>query len=160
MAQSELPEFLREMSRDRPAATRNNDSQQGAAGPQSPSPQDWTQERTRVAVGAGATISGKLFFSEPIRIEGHFKGEVISESLVVIEEHGQVDGRVHASRLVVMGELRGDVIGSARVSIGPRGRVYGDIDAVSFAMSEGAHFEGHVRMDRDGASASNPEIVE
>ena len=50
--------------------------------------------------------------------------------------HGQVDGRVHASRLVVMGELRGDVIGSARVSIGPRGRVYGDIDAVSFAISK------------------------
>src|SRR6267378_6593954 len=56
----------------------------------------WAEERTRVAVGHNVNVSGKLIFTEPVRIEGRFRGEVRSVDLVVIAEAGSVEGKVTA----------------------------------------------------------------
>jgi len=145
MKADERPEFLRDGSK-----LRDNRPQ---TQPQAPAPQisesaplAWIQERTRVAVGVGATIAGKLIFSEPVRIEGHFRGEVSSSSLVVIDEHGMVEGRVKANRLVVLGELRGDIVGASRVYFGGRARVYGNLSTENLNICEGAYFNGNIKM--------------
>jgi cytoskeletal protein CcmA (bactofilin family) len=118
-------------------------------------PQDagpaWAESRTRVAVGRNINVSGKLIFHEPVRIEGRFKGEVRSIELVVISEEGMVEGKVFAPRLLVMGELRGDVHGCDRVVLGPRAKFFGNIDARSLTVSEGAYLDGNIRMTRDSA---------
>jgi cytoskeletal protein CcmA (bactofilin family) len=113
----------------------------------------WVEERTRVAVGRNVNVAGKLIFSEPVRIEGRFRGEVSSADLVVIAEYGTIEGKVHAPRLIVMGELRGDVVGARRVVLGGRARVEANIETQSLAISEGARFEGHVHMT--GAKIEN-----
>src|SRR5271169_6407135 len=56
--------------------------------------QAWIEERTRVAVSRNINVSGKLVFQEPVRVEGHLRGEVSSGDLVVICEGAAVDGRV------------------------------------------------------------------
>jgi cytoskeletal protein CcmA (bactofilin family) len=99
-----------------------------------------------VAVGRNVNVSGKLIFHEPVRIEGRFRGEVRSAELVVIAEEALIEGKVHAPRLLVMGELRGDVIGCERAAIGPRARVYGNIASRSLTVAEGAWIEGHIQM--------------
>jgi cytoskeletal protein CcmA (bactofilin family) len=113
-------------------------------------PQDagtaWAEERTRVAVGRNVNVSGKLIFSNPVRIEGRFRGEVSSVDLVVIAEEGSVEGKVTAPRLLVMGELRGDIAGCDRVVLGPRAKVYGNIATRNLTVREGAYLEGSVRM--------------
>ncbi len=106
----------------------------------------WTEERTRVAVGRNINVSGRLIFHEPVRIEGRLRGEVSSAELVVIAEEGTIEGKVRAPRLLIMGELRGDVVASKRVVLGPHARVHGNIEAENLAISEGAHFYGHVQM--------------
>ncbi len=106
----------------------------------------WIEERTRVAVGRNVNVSGRLIFSEPVRIEGRFRGEVSSAELVVIAEVGTIEGKVSAPRLLIMGELRGDVVGSKRVVLGSHARVHGNIEAESLTICEGAQFYGHVRM--------------
>lgn len=108
--------------------------------------QSWIEERTRVGVARNNTVSGKLIFTEPVRIEGRFRGEVRSADLVVISQDGIVEGKVCARRLLVLGELRGDVTGGERVVLGPRARVYGNIEAHSLSVREGAHLDGHIRM--------------
>ncbi len=141
MKSDERPEFLSEGSKLR-------DHRPQPPAPQTPSsePLGWAQERTRVAVGAGVTVAGRLIFSEPVRIEGHFRGEVTSSNLVVIDEHGMVEGRVKANRLVVLGELRGDIVGATRVYFGARARVFGDLFTESLTVCEGAYFNGNVKM--------------
>jgi cytoskeletal protein CcmA (bactofilin family) len=106
----------------------------------------WIEERTRVAVGAHANISGKLVFHEPVRIEGRFRGEVSSVDLIVITEAGSIEGRVRAPRLVVLGEMRGEVTESKRVMLGPRARVTGRIESERLSMSAGARLEGDLRI--------------
>jgi len=106
----------------------------------------WIEERTRVAVGANANISGKLVFHEPVRIEGRFRGEVTSADLIVITEAGSIEGRVRAPRLVVLGEMRGEVTDSKRVMLGPRSHVSGRIESERLAIAEGARLEADLRI--------------
>ena len=125
-------------------------------------PQDagaaWAEARTRVAVGRNVNVSGKLIFAEPVRIEGRFRGEVRSVDLVVVGEEGLIEGKVFAPRLLIMGELHGDLVGCDRVVLGPRAKVFGNIETRNLAISEGAYFEGDIRMTGvrvENAAASN-----
>ena len=115
--------------------------------------QAWVEERTRVAVGRNITVSGRLVFQEPVRIEGCFRGEVTSVDLVVIASEAVVEGRVRAPRLLILGELRGDVAGAVRLVIGPCARVYGRIEADHLTVCEGARLNGDVRMPRGAIAA-------
>lgn len=116
-----------------------------AAVPRAPG-QVWVEERTRVAVGRGASVSGRLIFHEPVRIEGRFRGEVSASDLVVIAHEGAVEGKVRAPRLLILGELRGDVGGCDRLVLGPRSRLYGRIETARLTVCEGAYLDGDVRM--------------
>jgi len=126
-------------------------------GPSHVSPEQWVQERTRVAVGRGVNVSGKLIFHEPVRIEGYFKGEVSSVELVVVAEEATVEGRVKAAKLVILGELRGEVTMANQVVLGPRARVNGNIDTKSLAVAEGAYLQGNVHMT--GAAAEKQQTA-
>jgi cytoskeletal protein CcmA (bactofilin family) len=146
-AQNDRPGLLKVGGRlaENPLRTdsRSKDPQHGG---ETLAPNAWVQERTRVAVGQGVNVSGKLIFNEPIRIEGTFRGEVTSGSLVVIAETGTVEGRMKASKLVVLGEMRGDIVDATRAYLGPHARVYGDITAENLTVCEGAYFSGNVKM--------------
>ncbi len=112
--------------------------------------QAWIEERTRVAVNRNINVSGKLVFQEPVRIEGHFRGEVSSSALVVIAEEGVVTGKVKTPRLLILGELEGDIVGSQSVVLGPHSRVKGRIEAERLTVCEGARLEGDLVVGRIG----------
>ena len=157
---NDQPEFLKvgsKLAENPPKAESKSkpDSQHssGAVDTHQP-PNAWVQERTRVAVGQGVNVSGKLIFNEPVRIEGTFRGEVTSSSLVVIAETGTVEGRMKASKLVVLGEMRGDIVDASRAYLGSHARVYGDIMAENLTVCEGAYFSGNVKMTSRRAEAS------
>jgi cytoskeletal protein CcmA (bactofilin family) len=149
--ENDQPEFVkagtkRSETPPKPDARPKTESQNSPSPEMDRTPNGWVQERTRVAVGQGVNVSGKLIFNEPVRIEGTFRGEVTSSSLVVIAETGTVEGRMRATRLVVLGELRGDIVDATRAYLGGHARVYGDIFADNLTVCEGAYFSGNVKM--------------
>jgi cytoskeletal protein CcmA (bactofilin family) len=105
-----------------------------------------TSRKTRLAVGPDVTVSGRLAFNEPVRIEGCFRGEISSAHLVVIDSKASVEGRISAPRLIVLGELRGDVSGAQAVILGPLARVSGRISAASLKVCEGAWINGELEI--------------
>jgi cytoskeletal protein CcmA (bactofilin family) len=106
----------------------------------------WVEERARVAVNRNVRIAGRLVFQEPIRIEGHFRGEVSSSELVVIAEGGSVGGRVRSPRLVILGELEGDITDCRSVVLGPRSKFKGKLEADNVTIFEGACLNADVRI--------------
>jgi cytoskeletal protein CcmA (bactofilin family) len=108
----------------------------------------WIEERVRVAVNRNMKVAGRLVFREPIRIEGHFRGEVSSNELVVISEDGSVGGRIRSPRLVVLGELEGDITASKSVVLGPRSRFKGKIETANLTICEGAYLNADLRIGR------------
>ncbi|HTY55506.1 MAG TPA: polymer-forming cytoskeletal protein [Candidatus Binataceae bacterium] len=113
----------------------------------------WVEERTRVAVGRNITVSGRLVFQEPVRIEGCFRGEVSSIDMVVIATGALVEGRVRAPRLLILGELRGDVFGATRLVLGPSARVYGKLETRHLTICEGAYLNGDISMPQGAVAA-------
>jgi cytoskeletal protein CcmA (bactofilin family) len=106
----------------------------------------WVEERARVAVNRNVRIAGHLVFQEPVRIEGHFRGEVSSSDLVVISEDGSVGGRIRSPRLVVLGQLEGEIVSSKSVVLGPRSRFTGKIEADNLTICEGAYLNADLRI--------------
>lgn len=115
--------------------------------------QAWIEERTRVAVGRGTNISGRLIFQEPVRIEGRFRGEVSSSDLVVISEEAAVEGRIRTRRVLILGEFSGEILEASSVVIGPRARVRANLDTESLTVCEGATLEGQIRAGAPATQA-------
>ncbi len=106
----------------------------------------WRSERTRLVVGPGMSIAGRLAFEEAITIEGTFRGELVCTELLIIAEQGRVEARLRCSRVLVLGEFRGEMIGGKRVLFGPRSRVRGRVETELLTVLDGALVEGELRV--------------
>jgi cytoskeletal protein CcmA (bactofilin family) len=100
----------------------------------------------RPALGPDTSVSGRLSFTMPTRIDGKLRGEVHATDVLLIGEQGYVEGVVRAPTLIVLGEVRGDVRGAERVEIGPGGRVMGSVETTSLVVEEGGYLDGDCRI--------------
>ncbi|MCX8073681.1 MAG: polymer-forming cytoskeletal protein [Candidatus Binatia bacterium] len=104
------------------------------------------QPAVRQLLGRETTVTGKLSFNAPTRIDGVLNGEVRASDLLVIGEEGKVDGAVRARQLLVLGEVRGEVFVEGRTEIGASGRVFGTIRSKDLVVQPGAVLEGDCKI--------------
>ncbi len=84
---------------------------------------------------------GDLSFKGSFRIDGRFKGTVVSDSMLVVGEQGVVEADVKVAYIVINGEVRGTVQAEDKVEIHSRGRVFGTIITPKLVVEEGALLE-------------------
>jgi cytoskeletal protein CcmA (bactofilin family) len=102
-------------------------------------------------IGAGTTVNGDVNFSGGLRVDGD-KGGVL-----VVSEHGSIEGEVRASHLVVAGRIQGPVHASELVELQPKAQVHGDVQYRALEMHHGAIVEGlMVHIPAEGRSAPKP----
>lgn len=100
----------------------------------------------RSSLGPDTSITGKLSFSAPTRIDGKLKGEIRATDLLIIGEQAVVEGAVRALRLMLHGEVQGDVISSERVEIVAGGKLRGSVHAPVVIVHEGAILDGDCKI--------------
>lgn len=98
-------------------------------------------------IGAGTTVTGDVLFSGGLRIDGVVKGAVRCTDgekggMLVVSEHGAVEGEVCTAHLVVAGRIVGPVYASELVELQPKARVTGDVHYRALEMHHGAVVEG------------------
>lgn len=103
-------------------------------------------ERGETVIGDGASIEGAIRSERSIRIRGNVQGEIESKQRVVVEEHAQVQARISAEHVTVLGEVNGAVECAGRLEIASSGKVSGEVSAGTLVIQEGAFFEGHLKM--------------
>ncbi len=86
-------------------------------------------------------IEGTLKFSGSFQIDGHFKGKIDSNSVLIIGENGKVESDIKIGVLIVNGKIQGNIHAKERVEINPRGQVVGTIKTPSLIVMDGAHLE-------------------
>lgn len=86
-------------------------------------------------------IKGDLKFQGSFRIDGKFKGNIFSDSILIIGEQGIVEADVKVSHIIVNGEIRGTIHASDRAEINSRGRVIGTLVSPKLIVEEGAYLE-------------------
>lgn len=102
----------------------------------------------------GSSVSGRLDFGGPARIEGEIEGEINSNDTVVIGEDAVVSANIKAVAIVVAGAISGELNASRRIEIYPSAKVpMGGLTAPAVLIGDGAIVEGTrvtklVREDR------------
>lgn len=108
-------------------------------------------------LGRETEFAGKLSFTGVVRIDGRFEGEILTEGTLIIGESANIESDVHASHIIISGEIRGNIIADDRIEIHAPGKVYGNIQAPTVVIDEGVVFEGHCRMKAEKETVSEEE---
>lgn len=100
----------------------------------------------RTSLGPDASVTGKLSFTVPTRLDGKLKGEVRASDKLLIGRQAFVDGDVRATELIVEGEVRGDVYVDRSVEVAASGRILGRVEAGCLLIEPGGLVNGDCRI--------------
>ena len=85
----------------------------------------------------------KIISGGILQVNGEIEGDVQAAE-VIVGERGKVTGMVAGQQVVVRGKVSGVVCGKS-VALQASSKAEGDIHHMSFAIEQGAHFEGRSR---------------
>jgi cytoskeletal protein CcmA (bactofilin family) len=112
-------------------------------------------------LGEGAEFSGTLLFEGRVRIDGKFKGEIVSDDVLVIGSQAEVEAKISVGSLIVLGGLvRGEVRAVRSVELHAPAKVYGNITAPQLMIDRGVLFEGQSRIPLAEPHLPGPESAE
>jgi cytoskeletal protein CcmA (bactofilin family) len=103
-------------------------------------------EKVETVFSETTSFDGTLKFSTSIKIEGNFKGKIISKGYLMIGENAKVRAHIKAHSIVIAGEVKGNVEADDRLEMLPTGKLYGDIKTKKLKMADGVVFEGTCEM--------------
>ena len=102
--------------------------------------------RISSVIAEDVSFNGNLTGESGLRIEGKFEGEINLEGLLVIGEDAVVTcTSISAIKIIIAGQVHSN-LNAAKVEIRATGKVWGDIDAESFVIEEGAFLHGKINM--------------
>jgi cytoskeletal protein CcmA (bactofilin family) len=99
-------------------------------------------------IGEGSEFRGEFKVKDLIRIDGYFKGHLVTEGKVLVGKSGVVETDIKAGIVVVGGEVHGSIHALERVTLLSTCKLYGDVVTKSLIVEEGVVFEGRCTINR------------
>ena len=112
--------------------------------------------KVETLVGEGTCIAGDMTFSGGLHVDGTVRGNVLAASgddmaLLVVGEHGRIEGEVQVPQVVISGSVVGDVRAAESVELSAHAQVTGNIYYTRIEMAMGAAVNGqliHVSQEK------------
>jgi cytoskeletal protein CcmA (bactofilin family) len=113
-------------------------------------------EETKLAglIDRESEFRGDLVFKGSFRIEGFFKGTIVSDSLLIVGDKAKVEAEIKVGQVIINGEIKGTVHAAEKVEIHNRGRVFGSIISPRLIVEEGAYLEANCQTQEIPPAAS------
>ncbi len=112
-------------------------------------------------IGPTLVFKGELSADEDLIIEGHVEGTIAHHKKhLTVGEQGRVKADIHASSVIVLGQLIGDIHSEGMVSLAKGADVKGDIFCGRIVMEDGARFKGKIDMGEQPKVAAVPKVPE
>jgi len=124
--------------------------------PRAPNP----SPNTSIASVIGPTMEfkGELSADEDLIIEGLVQGTIKHHNKrLTVGKKGRVKADIHASSVVVLGQLVGDIHCEGTVTISKGADVVGNIVCGRIAMADGARFKGTIDMGEPQKASAAPK---
>ena len=100
-----------------------------------------------LVIGSTQVIKGELSADEDLIIEGHVEGTIAHHKRhLTVGKQGRVLADIHASSVIVEGQLVGDIHSDGMVSLVKGADVKGNIFCARLVMEDGARFIGNIDM--------------
>ncbi|MCU0635816.1 MAG: polymer-forming cytoskeletal protein [Gemmatimonadaceae bacterium] len=113
------------------------------------------REMTESVIGSDLTIEGKIEGRGHVRIAGRFKGDVVVDGNLTIDQGAKLIGGMKATAITVAGEVQGNVLDAARVELLASAALVGDVRAATLTVAPGSRMRGHVECGWGDAAATN-----
>ncbi len=98
-------------------------------------------------IGPTLVFKGELSADEDLVIEGQIEGTIAHhEKHLTVGKQGRVKADIHASSVIILGQLVGDIHSKGIVSLAKGANVIGNIYCGRIIMEDGARFEGKIDM--------------
>jgi cytoskeletal protein CcmA (bactofilin family) len=112
--------------------------------------------KVETLVGEGTCVDGDMSFSGGLHVDGTVRGNISaadgdSMALLVVGEHGRIEGEVQVPQVVISGTVVGDVRATESVELAPNSQVTGNIYYTRIEMAMGASVNGqliHVSQEK------------
>lgn len=111
-------------------------------------------QEIRTTLGKETVFSGKMRFTDSLKIEGRFNGEIISTGFLYIDEGAEVTADIKVRSLVVGGVVHGNITATEKLEMLPSGQVFGNVQTAKLRIADGVLFEGKCEMIK------NPDTVD
>lgn len=105
-------------------------------------------------------IVGDIRFKDSFRIDGKFKGKILSGSSLIIGETGEVEADIEAGSISINGRVKGTLNATELIEIFSQGRIIGKMVTPKLIIEEGAFFQGSCQMEMKALENKESEIVE
>ena len=109
-------------------------------------------------IDQGVTMEGTLTVTGTFRIDGHVKGNIISEQTVILGDGAKVEGQIEGNRVVISGRFDGVIFAKGRVEIEAKGVVTGEVHSPCMVIDPGGIFDGRCHMLGSSESAATVTI--
>jgi cytoskeletal protein CcmA (bactofilin family) len=100
-------------------------------------------------------ITGDIKFKENFRIDGIFKGNILSGKGLIIGETAEVEADIDVSSMTINGRVKGTIKAKDRIDIFSKGRVIGTVTTPKLIIEEGAFFQGACQMEMKSLESKN-----
>jgi cytoskeletal protein CcmA (bactofilin family) len=118
-----------------------------------------TASATTSLVSRQVTVDGDVSGDENLHVDGRVKGVIRLNGDLFVGTTGVVEAEIDVRSLVVQGAVTGKVVARKQMEVQSSGRFNGECAAASFAIREGAVFEGVSRMLDPKARADAPAAL-
>ena len=98
-------------------------------------------------LGPESKFQGNLSFEGTVRIDGHFKGDVNTNDVLVVGPGAKVEAEIHVGSIVINGEVNGNIFAKNAVGIHAPAKVRGNISTPVLVIDRGVIFEGSCKME-------------
>ncbi len=98
---------------------------------------------------SGCHFRGKLYCKGSTRIGGILEGEIVSEGVLIIEQHATIKAQIIAEEVIIYGAVEGKLEAQVRLELCQTARFKGDLLTPCLAIREGALFSGRALMEME-----------
>ena len=97
-------------------------------------------------VGPQTEIQGDFYFTGGLHVDGTIKGKVVADvdeqAVLILSQHGVIEGDVEVPNVLINGTINGDVHATGRVELAPNAKINGKVYYALLEMAMGAAVNG------------------
>lgn len=105
-------------------------------------------------LGPGSHFEGKLLFDEIVRIDGVFRGEILSKDTLIIGQTADIQAEVTVGTLIMSGHFKGNIKANNKVELRAPARLEGSVETPVLVVEEGVVVNGTLLMKPTGRDGS------
>jgi cytoskeletal protein CcmA (bactofilin family) len=99
-------------------------------------------------LGPGSQFEGKLLFDEIVRLDGAFRGEIVSRGTLIVGETADLQAELNVGTLIHSGRFKGNIKAAVKVELRAPAVVEGNIDTPVLVVEEGVQLNGSLAMKK------------